>query len=73
MRIHVPFHSFDSYLVEKPQWKRGRDRKHPRSTTQHNEKPRKYPKAPEKWDGNPHFRFYDVTSGDVNQFHSFDS
>ena len=33
------------YLVEIPPWERGRDRKHlERSTTQHNQKPRKHPK-----------------------------
>jgi hypothetical protein len=34
------------YLVEIPQWERGRDRKHHMSTAQHNEKPRKYSKTP---------------------------
>ena len=36
------------YLKEIPQWERGHNRKHPRSTTQHNEKSRKYQKTPEK-------------------------
>ena len=54
------------YSKEIPQWERGRDRKNPRSTTQHNEKSRKYQKTPEKG-LEPHFRFYDVTSGDVNR------
>ena len=35
------------YLVEIPQWERGRDRKHHMSTAQHNEKPWKYSKTPE--------------------------
>jgi hypothetical protein len=35
--------------------------------------PRTYKKIPEKKAGNPHFRFYDVTSGHVNRSHDLRS
>ena len=54
------------YLVEIPQWERGRGRKHPWSNIQHSEKPRKYSKTPEKRAGTSvpvlwrHFRSHPV-------------
>ena len=44
IKCNISFIWLLGYLVEIPQWERGRGRKHHWSTTQHSEKPRKYPK-----------------------------